>query len=225
MGPLAHAQFAQFASKVNAIARAPAGRTLATIVIVRRFVTLGVLVAACAPVGGGEGPGKKPDANMSMPVDAAGSGSGSGADAGTDANLITPSWFLDNWETKYCAAAFACRNNYPNNTGQTFTEAFGQNINDCHAILASYDMPATVEMQVTQGVITFSPASAQTCISSFAYTCNNQDFWNNGPTYTGNSCPTALVGTVQNGGNCLNSWQCQNWTSYCDAGTHKCTAI
>ena len=186
----------------------------------RLLATLAVLItSACAPIG--EHVSRKPDANEAKldggSVDAPRHDAASG-----DAPGITPTWFLDNWETKYCAAAFACRNNYPNNTGQTFTQAFGQNATDCHAILSSFDMPATVEMQVTSGGITWNQTSAQTCISSFGYTCNA--FWTNGPTYTGSSCPSALVGTVQNGGNCLTSWQCQNWTSYCDTNTHQCTA-
>jgi len=177
------------------------------------------MATACAPIG--EHVSRKPDANEGKLN--AGVVDASRRDAApADANPFTPTWFLDNWVTKYCAAAFACKNNYPNNTGQTFTQAFGQNTTDCHAILNSFDMPATVEMQVTQGQIQWNQTSAQTCISSFAYTCNN--FWNNGPTYTGSSCPSALIGSVQNGGNCTTSWQCQNWTSYCDTNTHQCTA-
>jgi len=187
----------------------------------RLIQLVGLVAAACAPVG--EHKTRSNDVDASVKTDAAPADSGSAASDAPplDATAITPSWFLDNWETKYCAAAFACKNNYPNNTGQTFTQAYGQNTSDCHAILSSYDMPATVEMQVTSGVIQWNLTSAQTCISSFGYTCNA--FWNNGPTFTGTSCPNALVGTVPDGGNCLNTWQCQNWTSWCDPNMHRCT--
>jgi hypothetical protein len=188
----------------------------------RLLVTSAVLIlTACAPIGE-HGTGKHaPDANTSK-LDG-GTIDGPRADAaGPDAMVYTPTLFLGDWDTKYCAAAFACRNNYPSNTGQTFSQAFGQNTSDCHAILTSYDMPTTVEMQVTSGGIHWNLASAQTCIASFGYTCNA--FWNNGPTYTGTSCPNALVGTVPDNGNCLTTWQCQNWTSYCDPDQHKCTA-
>src|SRR5262245_46272381 len=130
------------------------------------LLTLALLVAACDSLHHSR---SNPDAGYQFPD--GGDVRMSGSDGMPS---MTPTAFLDQWETKYCATAFMCKNNYPNNTGQTFTQAFGQSATECHAIMSSYDMAMSVEQYVTQGSITWNASSAQTCISSFGYsTCNS----------------------------------------------------
>lgn len=147
---------------------------------------------------------------------------GGSDDASVDAAPpMTPTIFLGAWDHKVCEAAFACKNNFPNNLGYTFTQAYGNNLTDCFAIMTAYDMPGSVETEVTAGQIKWNATNASACIPTLGYTCNN--FFTQG--LTGQTvCQQVLVGTVQNGGQCLDDWQCATWTSYCDQNTRKCTA-
>ena len=135
--------------------------------------------------------------------------------------MMTPELFLSGWETDYCAAAFMCQNTFPNNTGTTFQNAFGNSPTQCQSILNAYDNPTQVETDITAGKITWSATNAQTCLDqlkTFQYSCNS--FWNPGANYP-NACATSLVGHVGNGNSCGTDWDCA-WTSYCNNG--KCSA-
>src|SRR5258706_4312697 len=179
----------------------------------RALLTFVLLAAtACEPVLHNQ---HKPDAGVdgySFPDAMDPTGDGSVVPDGGVA--YTPTTFLVQWEVKSCAAAFACKNNFPNNTGATFTQTFGQDQTQCKSIMATYDNAAVVEMDITAGKIHWNAPSGQTCITSFAYQCNN--YWNNGPTFTGTSCSNTLVGTVSDNNFCTTDWECQSWTSYCD---------
>lgn len=134
---------------------------------------------------------------------------------------MTPTIFLNAWDHKVCDAAYACKNNFPNNLGYTFAQAYGNNATDCFAIMTAYDMPMSVEQEVTNGQIHWNATNASACVPTLGYQCNN--FFQQGLTMQ-TVCSQVLVGTVNNGGGCIDDWQCANWTSYCDQNTRKCTA-
>ncbi|HEU4612640.1 MAG TPA: hypothetical protein VFS15_11210, partial [Kofleriaceae bacterium] len=59
------------------------------------------------------------------------------------------------------------------------------------------------------------------CLSGVTFgTCD--EFWDQGGNEPA-ACDTALVGTVADGGACVNTWECVNLASYCDETSMTCT--
>ncbi len=148
-------------------------------------------------------------------------GGGGSADASFDgASALTASQMVVKYDANTCAAAFACKSNYPGTNSQ-FTQYFGNSQSDCVTQAAAYDVPATIDGDVTAGVIHFDPVQGAACVAGLGYQCGT--FWNTGPTGDA-TCQAAIMGTIADGATCKVDWDCSSWTSYCDSGTKKCTA-
>ena len=134
---------------------------------------------------------------------------------------MTATEYITQYETKFCGEAFTCMSSYPTTTGSTFADEFGASTQDCLSIALGYDMPSTVESEITAGKIQYDGSAAASCIAGITFgACS--DFWTNGPDLP-TACDTALVGTVADGGSCVVDFDCSSLDSYCDATTQKCT--
>ena len=146
-----------------------------------------------------------------------GGGGGGGSNTGSS---MTATQFLTQMEMKYCDEAFACQSSFPANQGGTFADAVGASASVCYSDGAAYDMPASVESEITAGKIHYDAAAAASCVSGITFgACS--DFWANGGTYPA-SCDTALVGTVADGGACVVDYDCSSAQSVCDPTAHTC---
>jgi hypothetical protein len=76
-----------------------------------------------------------------------------------------------------------------------------------------------IEERITAGTIKFTAADASDCLAGITFPACQQ-YWQDGPTMP-DSCFTALVGTVADGGACMIDYECASETSICDASTCK----
>ena len=149
-----------------------------------------------------------------------GGGGGSNTGGGGSTGGMTATQFLTQMEMKYCDEAFTCQASFPTNQGVTFADAFGASASVCYSDGAAYDMPASVETEITAGKIHYDAAAAASCVSGITFgACT--DFWANGGTYPA-ACNTALVGTVADGGACVVDYDCSSAQSVCDPTAHTC---
>ena len=149
-----------------------------------------------------------------------GNGGGSGGGGGSS---MTATQFLTQMEMKYCDEAFTCQASFPTDAGVTFADAFGASASVCYSDGAAYDMPASVETEITAGKIHYDAAAAASCVAGITY-ASCSDFWTNGGNYPA-SCDTALVGTVANGGACVVDYDCSSADSVCDPTAHTCGPV
>ena len=140
-----------------------------------------------------------------------------GSGGGSQQTTMTLSKYFDEIAAVHCNQAFGCRASYPPERG-AFETVWGASIDECEANLIAAWNPAQVETEIAKGRITYDGTAAATCLQGVTFAAC-PDYWVRGIEWA-ESCYHVLVGTVQPGGACENSYSC---TSYnCDSLSRTC---
>ena len=150
-----------------------------------------------------------------------GGDAGGGPGGKGDGTSLTPSTFLTKLGNNECDEAFTCRASFPSSSNHHFEDEWGSTTDECYAGAAAYFMPADVEASVAAGKIKFDAGAAKACLSGIDYGSCSQ-FWQHGPQYP-SACGSALVGTIADGGDCSNDFECAG-DDVCDSTDAVCTA-
>lgn len=137
----------------------------------------------------------------------------SGGESTSDASVaLTSSVFIERLITQECAAAFACKAQYPEGSHPSFDTAWGTDPNECLVTDRDYLARNKIATAIVAGTITFDPTSAEACLAApgipsscsvlFADTFDWAD-----------SCYAALLGHVADGGACTTDWECVRGSS------------
>jgi len=133
---------------------------------------------------------------------------------------MTASEYLSAMGTSECDDAFACKANYPTDTGGTFEDEWGATTQECYAGAAMYYDAAATQAAITAGKIDFDGAAAATCVAGMAApTCST--FWDTGPSFPA-ACDDVMIGKTADGATCAVDFECSGDDSWCDPNTAKC---
>ena len=120
---------------------------------------------------------------------------------------MTSSTFMERLITQECSIAFACRAQYPEGSHPAFDAAWGTDPSDCLATDRDYLARNKIAAAIIGGTIIWDPTSAEACLAApgIPSTCSvlfadNYDW--------ADSCYTALLGLVADGGACTTDWEC-----------------
>ena len=172
-----------------------------------RYAWLAALLAGCG-------------AQIANGADAGGNHGGKGdGDGSGSGGSLTPSAFLTKLGNGECEKAFACRGSFPQTGSRHFDDEWGSSVDECYAAAADYFMPGAVEADVAAGKIHFDAGAARSCLIGIDFGSCNQ-FWQQGPQFP-SACSVALQGTLDEGADCDNDFECAGDT-VCDPNAYTC---
>jgi len=116
-----------------------------------------------------------------------------------------------------CQEAFSCSASYP---GEDFDADYGPSVNACVTDSVDGDDLATIDGDISDGIIGYDVDAANDCLNGIAYS-DCLTYWQNG-TELPDACDGVFIGTVPDGGACNVDFDCASVTSICDELSAEC---